>query len=1006
MVGEAITKDARPPLRTLTLLFTDIEGSTQLWDARAEAMRAAMERHNALLRTAITERGGQVFRVVGDGFCSAFPDAASAVEAAVAAQRTLTAERWNETPIRVRMGLHSGAVEASEDDVYRGPSLARAARVTSAAHGGQILVSASTVALLGEQLPSGSSLRDLGDHTLRGFARLDRLYQLIVPGLESEFPPIRTREALRTNLQPALTSFIGREAELAAVREKVRHSRMVTLTGPGGTGKTRLALSAAGELVDAFPDGIWLIELAPLADPTLIAQTMATVLGARAEGNVNPLTIVQDALRDQQALLVIDNCEHVVDQAADIAQRLLQALPLLHLLTTSREALGAEGEIVHRVASLTTPAGELHSTVAVVAASEAGRLFVERARAVVPDFVLGEGNADAVAQICRRLDGIPLAIELAAARMKMLSAGELAGRLDDRFRLLTGGRRTALPRQRTLRALVDWSYELLSADERSVLMALSTFSGGFALRAAQAVCALGAHGEIDVLDAIERLADKSLVIADHDEGVETRCRLLETMRQYAAEKLAEGGRADAARRRHFEYFLGLAERAEPDLRGPVALEWLDRLETDHDNFRAALEWANDVDAAGCLRLAGALWRFWDTHGHFLEARHWLERALAAHAIPDRARLKALIGAGFFAYRFDDHPRCLQWLEEAIALARQFGDLRSEAEAKLYRGLPVPTTDMGDEALLEEARAMWRSLGDPWGEGYATLWLGQQKMRNSDTASAQRLYRDSVALFRHAGCASDAALALTHSANCSATVLDFASARRDLDEALAGHRRMGNVHDAATALRTLGWIDLNEGRIDEARRQAEESVTAFEHLHDGGCARKSSAVLATVLCALGDSATALRYMEDAASWARRLGHSFGLARAQLVAGRIHAAQGDGDLARRSLAEAMQAQTRTTQYEHLPSLLEAIAGTLPGAAAAPRLLGAAAVLRETLHRPMFPAERGDFERWLAAVCAAHSAVAYGTEFAAGRRLTRAEAIRCALALVAPDAIGVAS
>src|SRR5437763_3354967 len=593
--------------QTLTFLFTDIEGSTPLWDRDAEAMRRATVRHNALLREAIAAHGGDAFRVVGDAFCVAFANAGDAVLAAIEAQRSLTHEDWKGAFIRVRMGIHSGTAEAADDEIFRGPALARAARVMAAGHGEQVLLTAATVTLLDGKPPPGTSLRDLGDHTLRGFARAERLYQLIVPGLRTDFPPLATREALRTNLPPSLTTFVGRERALADVRAHARSERMVTLVGAGGTGKTRLMLEAAAELTDAFTDGVWFCELEPLTDGTQIAQTVAAALRAWAEGNVAPLAVVENTLAGKRSLLLLDNCEHVVDDAARIAQSLLSTVPTLHIVATSREALGVEGEIAYRVPSLSLPENDAPSTED-VARSEAARLFVDRAQAVVPGFALDARNAGAIAQICRRLDGIPLALELAAARLTALSVDELAQRLHDRFRLLTGGRRTALPRQRTLRALVDWSYDLLSDDERSVLTTLSVFSGGFTLAAAEAVCDATSLHEMTVLDAIEHLVAKSLLLAEHD-GSSTRFRLLETIRQYAAEKLFDAQRADAARRRHFHYFVALTERAEPELRKANVLEWLDRLEAEHDNLRAAPDWTADADPACHARLAGSLHDF-------------------------------------------------------------------------------------------------------------------------------------------------------------------------------------------------------------------------------------------------------------------------------------------------------------------------------------------------------------------------------------------------------------
>ncbi|TMH66818.1 MAG: adenylate/guanylate cyclase domain-containing protein [Betaproteobacteria bacterium] len=656
-----LTKVNAASPQTLTFLFTDIEGSTPLWDTRPAAMRAATERHNALLREAIVTRGGNAFRVVGDAFCVAFSEANSAILAAVDAQRALCAQAWGDAPIHVRMGLHSGAVEMAEDEIFRGPSLARAARVMSAAHGDQILATAATVALLDRQLPAGSALRDLGNHTLRGFARAERL--------RSEFPPIHTQEALRTNLPPALTSFVGRASALAQVREAARKSRLVTLIGSGGTGKTRLAIEAASELIGMFDDGVWLVELAPVTDAALVSLAIASTLGARAEGDVPPLTLIEATLRGKRALLLLDNCEHVIDEAAKAVQAILRALPQVHILATSREVLGVEGESVYRVPSLTMPPAEEAETAADIIASEAGALFVERARAVAPTFVLTESNAAAVARVCRRLDGIPLAIELAAARLTALSADELARRVDDRFRLLTGGLRTALPRQRTLRALVDWSYDLLSPDEQTMLNTLAVFAGGFSLDAAERVCAGDVLRETAVLDVIERLVAKSLLLAEQQHETETRYRLLETIRQYAGEKLVESGQADSARRRHFAFFLELAQRASESLDGPFALEWLDRLDAEHDNLRGALDWSSDAAPADCARLAGALLDFWDIRGHFSEGWTRLERALTSRTIPDEVRLKVLIGAGALVYRLDYRQRSEDILGETILKRR-------------------------------------------------------------------------------------------------------------------------------------------------------------------------------------------------------------------------------------------------------------------------------------------------------------------------------------------------
>ena len=961
-------------------------------------MRAATERHNALLRAAITAHGGNAFRVVGDAFCVAFLDATSATLAAVDAQRALGEQAWGDAPIHVRMGLHSGAVDMAEDEIFRGPSLARAARVMSAAHSDQILATAATVALLDRKLPAGGALRDLGDHTLRGFARPERLYQLVVPGLRSEFPPIRTQEALRTNLPPALTSFVGRGQALAQVRDAARKSRLVTLIGSGGTGKTRLANEAASELTGTFDDGVWLVELASVADAALVPHAIAGALGARAEGDVSPLTLIEATLRGKRALLLLDNCEHVIDEAAKAVQALLRALPQVHVLATSREALGVEGESVYRVASLTMPHAEELESAADVSASEAGALFVERARAVAPTFALTEKNAAAVARVCRRLDGIPLAIELAAARLTALSPDELARRVDDRFRLLTGGLRTALPRQRTLRALVDWSYELLSPDEQTVLNTMAVFAGGFSLAAAEKVCTADALRETNVLDAIEHLVAKSLLIAEQQQETDTRYRLLETIRQYAGEKLVESGQADSARRRHFAYFLDLAETAAAALRGPLTLEWLDRLEAEHDNLRAALDWSGDTAAADYARLAGALWEFWDTRGHFTEGWARLERALAEHQARDEARLNVLLGAGSLAYRLDYTQRSDDILSEAITLARELGNMRGEAEATL--SLAFDRSWQGADALEPlglRGQALAKSAGDQRGEGFALLVLGRVASIRGQYAKAQSLFIDSARLYENAGCPVSGSIAIQEAGHCALEQLDFAGARRLLDEALVDYRRSGNVHDAATTLGLLGRLALNEHRLDEARAQSAESLRIFRALHDQNCGAHAAEVHATVLCAMGEAKAALPHAECAAATYRELGFPHSLARALRIVGSVHATLGEVIAARRALFDGLVEQQRANQDKPLPGLLEATAGMHPDAPVAPQLLGSAAVLREQWNVPVFPAERAEYESLHAAVRAKHAAADFDHAVAAGRAVTRDEAIENALALL---------
>lgn len=987
------TRPAGPAaLRTLTFLCAAIEGS-------ADATAAAKESQSALLRDAFTMHSGQALGVADDALYVAFPDAASAVLAAVDAQRAISAQSHGEAAIRARIGLHSGAVEDAKDQEFSGPALARAARVMAAAHGDQILLTAATVALLDRAALPGGALRDLGDHTLRGFARPERIYQLTVAGLRSDFPPIRTQEAMRTNLPPSPRAFIGRQKALAEVRGQVRQSRVVTLVGAGGTGKTRLSLETARRLANAFRDGIWFVELAPLADAALIPRAIAAALGARAEGDAPPMTLIESTLRNQQVLLLLDNCEHVIDEAAQVAQALLRALPQLHLLATSREPLGIEDETVYRVPSLTMPGPHESAAPPDVIASEAGQLFVDRAIAVQPAFALTDRNAAAVAQVCRRLDGIPLAIELAAVRLTALSVEEIARRIDDRFHLLTGGLRTALPRHRTLRALVDWSYDLLSAVERAVLGTLSVFAGSFSLEAAERVCTDDAVNDTGVLDAVEHLVAKSLVIAEMHDGTATRYHLLETIRQYANEKLRESGRAEPTRRRHFDYFLGLVETGAAALNGPSALEWLDRLAAEQDNVRAAL------DGAACsedyARLAGAMRTFWDTRAQFTEGWIRLERAVEVHSAHDPVRLEALIGAGVAAHRLA-HARSDDLLGEAIVLAQELGSAARESEATwwLANGRSFTHGEADAEPLRLRALALAKTAGDQRLEALALMELGRGAWVRGQLAKAQSLYLQGATLGREAGCVIDAPAAIHGAGICALDQLDFATARRLLDEALVQHRRVGNSHDAAVTLWHLGRLALNVNRLDEARALSAESLRIFRTLLDPKCGGRVARIHAMVLSATGDEAAALQHAEFAVDSFRELGIPLAMAISLCTMGCIHAKLGQIDAARGALFSGLIEQQRADRDTHLPELLEAVAALHPDVPAAAQLLGSAAAARERLDIPLLPVDREESERRHADVRARLPDAEFNRAFATGRALTRDEAIHSALALQQPS------
>ncbi len=581
----------------MTFLFTDIEGSTQLWEDHPEAMRQALERHDATVSGAIDAHGGYVFSTGGDGFAAAFQRAGDAVAAAAEGQLGLAAETWPDgVTIRVRMGLHTGEALERDGD-YFGPALNRAARLMAAAHGGQVLSSSVSGSLIAGHLPSGASLRDLGEHRLRDLSEPERLFQLTDPRLPGDFPPLRSLDSYPGNLPFQATGFIGRKKELVAVTKALEGARVVTLCGVGGVGKTRLALQVAAETVFVYPHGVWLVELAAVSDPDGVDESIASALRVQPRPGTPVLKGVLDYIRDKQLLIVLDNCEHLLGAVARFVDVGVRESRGLRVLATSREGLAVPGESVITVPSLQLPGNEASPGVSLE--SESSLLFVDRARESNSGFVAGLEEAADIADVCRRLDGIPLAIELAAARSNSMTPAEITGHLDQRFKLLTRGRRTASTRQQTLRNTIDWSYELLEDPERQVFRRLAVFAGEFGLEAAESVVSGDGVENFDVLDLLGRLVEKSLVLAENVSGA-TRFRLLETIRDYAWERLQEAAELDGIAERHAQYFLAFAQRADAGLESPDETLWRSRVEQELENLRAALRWfisTGDADSA-------------------------------------------------------------------------------------------------------------------------------------------------------------------------------------------------------------------------------------------------------------------------------------------------------------------------------------------------------------------------------------------------------------------------
>ena len=815
---------AELPSGTVTFLLTDVEGSTALWEEAPEAMRAALARHDALLRAAIVDHGGHVVKTTGDGFHAAFARGPDAAAAALAAQRRLLAEPWGEVgPVRVRMALHTGVTEERDGDYY-GPPLNRVARLLATGHGGQVLVSDATAGLVRDALPDGVGLLDLGEHRLKDLTRPERIFQLVAPDLPAGFALLRTLDARPNNLPAHPTALLGRERELAEVHRLFEDGvRLVTLTGPGGTGKTRLGLQVAVELLDDFEHGVFLVELAPISEPALVPSIIAQVLGVRDIGSRPIVDALKEHLRSRCVLLVLDNFEQVLP-AASVAADLLAACPGLAVLATSREPLRLRGEQEYAVPPLALPEPRQATTSEVVAHSPAVALFVQRARAIRADFALTDENAPAVTEICARLDGLPLAIELAAARVRLLTPEMMAERLERRLLLLTGGARDLPDRHQTLRNTIAWSHDLLDEHERRLFRHLSAFVGGWTVEAAEAVCDLGDPGDLDVdlLDGLESLSSKNLVRRGEDSNGEARFWMLETIREYALERLEGSGDEAHVRRRHARHYLGMAERAAPELRGAEQGAWLDRLEAEHDNLRMALRFSVEEDEAEIgLRLGGALAHFWEVRGHRTEGRARLADVL--HLSGTRShpwlRAKALCEIAFLTSDRGDRAAARVLSEESLAIMRELGDRRGVATS--LDGLAWIANDLGDfstgRALHEESLAIMREVGDRRGIALALSGLGYIASVQRDHVAARVLTEESLAIMRDFGDRREVARTLAHLGAVAIDQRDHDRARGLLVESLAIARELADPRAVIDGLEASAYLAVAVGRADHAAR---------------------------------------------------------------------------------------------------------------------------------------------------------------------------------------------
>nr|WP_234783562.1 LuxR C-terminal-related transcriptional regulator [Mycolicibacterium celeriflavum] len=998
------------PTGTVTLLLADVEGSTRLWETQPDEMRAAIARLDATLADLVAVHDGvrPVEQGEGDSFVLAFARVSDAVGCALALQRAPLA------PIRLRIGINTGEIELRDEGNYIGPTINRTARLRDLAHGGQTVLSGATEAMVVDHLPADAWLSDLGSHPLRDLPRPERVVQLCHPDICNEFPPLRTAKRIASHSLPVqLTSFIGREAELSETHALLTSNRLVTLTGAGGTGKTRLAVEVGAQISGEFPDGVWYVDLAQITNPLVVPVTTARTLGLPDQPGRTPMDTILTFLDDRKILLVLDNCEHLLDICGQLVVELLNACPGLTILTTSREPIGVAGELTWRVPSLPL-------------ADEAIELFTDRARRARPDFNLNDDSGPIVSEICRRLDGMPLAIELAAARVRALTLTQIRDSLHDRFRLLTGGSRTAVRRQQTLRASVDWSHALLTEPERVLFRRLAVFMGGLDLDAAQAVGGSSDAERYQLLDQISLLVDKSLVVAEEASGT-MRYRLLETVRQYALDKLGESGEADVVRTRHRDYYTATAARLE-SAGQPGVEHLLKYAEAEIDNLRAAYTWSRENgDVEMALRLVSSLHDFWVRCGRFREGlagfdailtddctseiapdvwvRAVAEHAILAASVAVPASIERADEALAVARRLDDsallvriltargmlvfyNAEAQKYFAEAIERARASNDTWRlcqvryfQASAASFAGDPVAAREAAEEAL-----SIADALGDRFGSRNCRTWLGIALWMQGDLVAAGQLFRTVV------GQAEEAGSLMTKTLGSTGQGVVLAQQ----GQAAAAHAAAESMQEAAEALggfygdtvgAVFGYAALAGGDASAAREACE---TAWRHtipLREIFARSVNPMTEAALAC--GDLAAARRWADDTvpmvAGWHKMV--------ALMARSYVALEQAEFDQAERDAHAALAFSAATGGYLRLPDILECLvrlAADTGNHQYAARLLGAAEAIRQRTGQVRFPMYDAGYQAAVNVVRAALGEADFDAAWADGSALSAEEAI----------------
>ena len=854
-----------------------------------------MRRHDQILRSTIQSENGRIFRNVGDGVCAVFPSPAAAVRASFRMQLALGGEDWAPfDPLRVRVALHTGPVIRPGDEDEASTELILCARLLSTAHGGQVLLSEACALELRAQSSEVAPVKDLGLHRLKDLSRFEHVFQLVHPELQKDFPPLLSLNVSH-NLPSQLTALVGRKDDIRIIGDLIRTHRVVTVTGPGGIGKTRIALEVAAEALDQLRDGVWLVPLGELRDPSLVVQAAASALGVQDESSRPPedVATLVDVLQTKNLLLVLDNCEHLVEECARLAEALASHCPHIALLNTSQQPLRVAGEKVSVLEPMHVPTEEL-VTLRDIERFDSVQLFIQRASEIDPKFSLDDARARIVADICRSLDGLPLAIELAAARVNALGVEDIAAALDDRFRLLSRGRRSGPARQQTLQGVVEWSYELLNETDQDLFVHLSVFTDGASIDAIQALVHDENSASFDITDQLAGLVDRSLVILDNTLGGRPRYRLLETLREFGAIRLRSRAEASEVEARHGTYFLELAEQAALELRGANQSSWLERLRHEHGNFRTALANSLAHQPQLAIRLAGSLWWLWFRGGLWSEGSRWLEKALATNVGTDEEKLRAMCGAALLAALENRYEAAEELVQKGRGLATLVGDRWAQAWLALVLGevgyykrdfdlveqtsnealtlfekvddrwgmawaLRLRGQAMGSRGRLEEAAQMhergfqlFRSMGDSWGTSWELYFLGVINRSTGNYERARAYYEEALRFFKHSDERAGVAHTLQELAELTRIETDFDSAWELYEESLVLLQAVGDKHCSAASLTGLGIVAHSQDDDDQALARLTDSIKLCRELHHEVGAAWALQALAEVLEARGDA----------------------------------------------------------------------------------------------------------------------------------------------------------